>query len=251
MTEVLYKDVNTPRDSRPIGMVLGLSTLEARSGIKTRDAKLKVVTEHVQFPRRSDSDERIADLERQQQELLGTLGGTSLNFRTFLPLYIKYALNREYPSDYCYGTCTNRRLAITVSRADKWNRQNLDKYLRDIKTMERLSRIQADISTLKWHKRHNEVTGETTIAAEVQGIRIGDCVLITSPAEVLSEVGLRVRNASPHEFTFMVGFSNGYVHYGSPASDYAMCAYETTECMLDAGWQQVYEEAAARVLAQL
>ena len=252
VTEVLYKDVNTPRDSRPIGMLLGLSTLEARSGITTGDARLKVVTEHVQFPRRSDSDERIADLERQQMELLGTLGGASLNFRTFLPLYIKYALNPEYPSDYCYRYMHEQAIGYNgLEELDKWNRQNLDKYLRDIKTMERLSRIQADISTLQWHKRHNEVTGETTIAAEVQGIRIGDCVLITSPAEVLTEVGLRVRNASPHEFTFMVGFSNGYVHYGSPASDYAMCAYETTECMLDAGWQQVYEEAAARVLAQL
>ncbi len=41
--------------------------------------------------------------------------------------------------------------------------------------------------------------GETTIKAEVQGIKIGDCVLITSPTEMLTEVGLNIKKASLYE----------------------------------------------------
>lgn len=252
VTEVLYKDVNNPRDSRPIGTVLGLSTLDAYRSIQVGDARLKVVTEHVEFPRRRDSEERIAELERLQQELAATLGNASLNFRTFLPLYLKYALNPEYPSDYSYRYMHEEAIGYDgLTKLDEWNRKNLDKYLQNIRTMERLSRIQADLGTLRWHKAHNDASGEKTIAVEVQGIRIGDCVLISSPAEVLTEVCLNVKNASPHEYTFMAAFSNGYTHYGAPVGDYEMRGYEVVECMLAPEWQQIYEEAAARVLAQL
>jgi len=252
VTEVLYKDVNRPRDSEPIGTVLGLSTLRALRDIQTTEATLSVASETVALPRRTDIPERLEALEQEQAGLLATLSSTSLSFKVFLPLYIKYGLNPDYPSDYSYRYLHAEQIGTNeLTELDNWNRQNIAKYLSNIYAMEKLARIQSDMATLRWHQAFNEASGEETIAAEVQGIRIGDYVLITCPAEVLTEVGLNVKKASPYEHTFIAGCSNGYIHYGAPASDYGMGGYEVTECLLAPEWQQVYEEAAARVLSRL
>ncbi len=89
------------------------------------------------------------------------------------------------------------------------------------------------------------------MTTEVQGIRIGDFVLVSSPTEMLSTVGMNVKNASPFEHTFVAAYSNGYIHYGPPASEYPMGGYEVTECLLDPEWQALYESKAAEVLKAL
>jgi len=252
VTEVLYKDVNRPRDSEPIGRALGLSTLKALRDIETTDATLSVAAEKVALPRRTDIPERLEKMQQEQAALLATLSSTSLNFKAFVPLYIKYALSPEYPSDYSYRYLHAEQTGTDeLVELDVWNRKNIAKYLSNIHAMEQLARIQSDMGTLRVHQALNAESGEDTIEAEVQGIRIGDCVLVTSPAEVLTQVGLNVKEASPHEHTFVAAFSNGYIHYGAPASDYSMGGYEVTECLLAPEWQQVYEEAAARVLGRL
>jgi len=252
VTEVLYKDVNRPRDSEPIGTVLGLSTLKALRDIQTTDATLGVASETVALPRRTDIPKRLEALQQEQAELLATLSATSLSFKAFVPLYIKYALSPDYPSDYSYRYLHAEQIGTDeLTELDNWNRQNIAKYLSNIHTMEKLARIQSDMATLRWHQAFNDASGGTTIPAEVQGIRIGDCVLITSPAELLTEVGLNVKKASPHEHTFVAALSNGYVHYGAPVGDYSMGGYEVTECLLAPEWQQIYEETAARVLSRL
>lgn len=252
VTEVLYKDATRPMDSRPVGQMLGLSTLAALQGIGMGDADLSVASRTVQFPRRTDSLERIAELEQEQAELLQSLRFTSLNFRSFLPLYIQYALNPEHPADYSYRYLHEQSIGTSDLQAlDARNRANMDKYLSNIRAMERLARIQDRIATYRVHQAINEDSGEETFTAEVQAIRIGDCVFVTCPAEVLTEVGLNVKRASPYEYTFVSAFSNGYAHYGPPAGDYAMGGYEVTECFLGPGWQEVFERAAQEVIARL
>jgi hypothetical protein len=250
--EVLYKDVSRPRDAEPGGTLLGLSTLQALRSIETREADLAVATEVVELPRRTDVPDRLAELEREQADLLASLRFTSLDFRTFLPLYLKHALNPDYPADYAYRYLHEAGLGShDLAALDAENRANLEKYLRNIRAMEKLARIQDKIATLKAHQETNRVSGQTTIRTEVQGLRIGDCVLVTSPAEVLVEVGLNVKRASPYRHTFVAAFSNGYVHYGPPAADYAAGGYEVTECLLAPEWQQVFERAAAAVIGRL
>jgi neutral ceramidase len=81
------------------------------------------------------------------------------------------------------------------------------------------------MGAIKKHQELNDQAGVPTIPAEVQGIKIGDCVLITSPAELLVEIGLNLKKASPYECTLVAPFSNGYMHYGAPADAYSRGGY--------------------------
>ncbi|KKR95962.1 MAG: hypothetical protein UU48_C0039G0005 [Candidatus Uhrbacteria bacterium GW2011_GWF2_41_16] len=203
IVDVLFKDFNLPRDIEPLGTMLGLSTLKALRNIQTKDIKLNVISETIQLPRRTDISERIKLLQAEQTELLASLRFTSLDFKTFLPLYIKYTISSDYPSDYSYRYLQNEKINTDEFTAmDSIIRKNIEKYLKNINAMEKLTRIQDDIATLEKHQAINQESGEETISAEVQGIKIGDCVLITSPAEVLVEVGLNVKKTSPYEHTF-------------------------------------------------
>jgi len=252
ITEVLYKDVNRPRDAEPLGTMLGLSTLKALRDIRTKDAKLSVISETIELPRRTDIPERIKSLEAEQTELLESLRFTSLNIKTFLPLYIKYALSPQWPADYSYRYLQAEKIGTDeLTAMDAENRGNIEKYLKNIHAMEKLARIQDKIATLKFHKAINDEAGEATVAAEVQGIKIGDCVLITCPAEVLVEVGLNVKKASPYKHTFVAALSNGYIHYGPPAAEYSKGGYEVTECFLGPQWQQIYEKKANELIRRL
>jgi len=250
--DVFFKDFNRPRDIEPLGAMLGLSTLEALRDIETKDAKLSVISEIIELPRRTDIPERIAALRREQAELLESLRFTSLNLKSFLPLYIKYALSPDYPSDCSYRYLQAEKIGSDELRAmDSYNRQNIEKYLRNIYAMEELARIQDKIATLEKHQAINLEAGEPTIRAEVQGIKVGDCALITSPAELLVEVGLNVKRASPYEHTFIAAYSNGYIHYGPPAAAYSRGGYEVTECLLAPEWQQIYEKKANEIIRRL
>ena len=252
ITQVLYKDVHRPRDAEPQGTMLGLSTLDALRGIQTATATLNVISAQIHLPRKNDFEERIAQLEDEQAGLLKSLRGTSLNFKTFVPLYIQYALDPEHPSYYSYRYLQSEKMDTDeLSAIDAQNRSHIQKYLRNIRAMEKLARIQDKIATLRRHQAINEEAGEPTIATEVQGMKIGDFVLVTSPAEVLVEVGLNIKKASPHRFTFLAAFSNGYIHYGPPASEYSKGGYEVTECLLAPEWQAIYEEKAIDILGRL
>ncbi len=252
IAEVVYKDVNHPRDSEPIGSMLGLSTLKALKDIRVCDAGLSIISETVTFPRRDDIPERIEGLLQEQADLLQSLRFASLNVKSFVPLYIKYALDPDHPSDYAYRYLHAEQIGSDdLAAMDAENRRNMQKYLSNVRAMEELTRIQDKIATLERHKAINDEADNKPIPAEVQGIRIGDFVLVTAPVEVLAEIGLRIKRASPHEHTFMAAFSNGYMHYGPPAADYDKGGYEVTECLLGPGWEAIYEAKARQILGRL
>jgi len=252
ITEVLYKDVNRPRDSEPIGRMLGLSALKALKDIQVKDAALSVISETIELPRRTDIPERIEALRVEQDELLESLRFVSLNLKAFLPLYIKHALDPGFPLDYSYRYFQAEKIGDDgLVDMDSVNRENIKKYLNNIRAMEKLARIQDKIATLKRHQAINDESGKSTILAEVQGIKIGDCVLITSPNEALVEVGLNLKKSSPYEHTFMAAFSNGYMHYGPPASYYDRGGYEVTECFLAPEWHKKYEDKANDIIQRL
>jgi hypothetical protein len=250
--EILYKDVTRPMDSEALGRILGLSTLKAYRAIATGDAKLKVISETIELPRRTDVASRVESLRKEQARLLESLRYTVLNFKTFVPLYLKNLMSRDYPLDDAYRYMQSASVHDQEPAGiDKRNRANLEKYIQNIYAMEKLARIEDDIGTLLLHDENAKRSGRPTITTEVQGIRIGDFVLITSPAEILVQVGLNVKQASPHEHTFMAAFSNGYTYYAPPAEEYARGGYEVMECELAPQWQKMYEKKAGEILGRL
>lgn len=250
--DVLFKDFHRPRDVEPLGNILAVSTLSALRKIRTGDAALALITETIKLPRRTDILEKIKDLEQEQTKLLESLRFMTLDFKTFLPMYIQHALNPGYPADFSFRYLQAERLGSDAfATMDTLNKSNIEKYMANIRSMEKLARIQDKIATLQSHQAINDESGDKTVDAEVQGIRIGECVLITSTTEVLTEVALNIKTASPHKHTFVVAFTNGYIHYGPPEADYDKGGYEVTECFLAPGWQQIYQDRVHDIIERL
>ncbi len=264
ITEVVYKGVDHPADAEPIGITLGLSTLRAmrkpdavlstppEARLAPNQASLTVINTTITLPRRTDSDERIAELRAEQSQWLDSLRFLSLNFKSFLPLYLKHALNPQHPADYRYAYLHAQQIGShDLEALDQKNRERLDKYLANIDAMEKLARLQDKIATLERHKAINQASGETTVAAEIQLIRIDVSLIIAVPFELLAETGLWLKQQSPCEHTLIAAFSNGYLHYAPPAEYYPKGGYEVTECLLDASWEPVFKQHMITLFAQI
>ncbi len=64
------------------------------------------------------------------------------------------------------------------------------------------------------------------IPAEVQSVRVGPLGIATNGAEYFVEYGLRIKEASPHEFTWFVGYANEYIGYVATAQAFVGGGYE-------------------------
>src|SRR5262245_8004745 len=203
-----YKDVDIPRSAEPLGNMLGLSTLRAVRKIQCREAsRFTVRNERVELPR-ADLAQRILDLESEQTRLLGSLKGTSLNLKTFIPLVVKYGVSGDYPSAYAHRYLHEKQSGRNdLTKLDADNRRNMQQYIDNIYTMEQLTRLQTNLALLKKHQAQNVAAGKRTLDVEVVGVRIGDFVLITFPGELTVRIGLNIKKASPHPHTFVAGYT--------------------------------------------
>ncbi|MEX2027128.1 MAG: hypothetical protein WEH44_07500, partial [Pirellulaceae bacterium] len=214
-----YKDPDHPRDAEPLGNLLGLSTLRALHAIKTRqEDRFKLIHETLELPR-ADIAPRIADLEAERGRLMASLAGTTLNFKTFLPLLVKYRTAGDFPAGDSHRYLNEKALGREhLSQLDAVNRRNLEQYLHNIAVMEQLTRTQTNLALLKKHHAGNLAAGKRTLDVELVGLRVGDFVLTTFPGELTVRIGLAIKRASPHENTFVAGYTNGYIYY-APTSE--------------------------------
>lgn len=251
---VWYKDVDHPRDAEPLGNMLGLSTLQALRGVQSRaDGRLKVINRTIELPR-ADYAQRIISMEAEQKKLLQSLKGTSINLKTFIPLVVKYNLSSDFPSYYSHRYLHDEGLGRNDLRVlDAENRRNMARYIHNIHTMEQLTRLQTNLALLRMHQADNVAAGKKTIDVELVGLRIGDFVLTTFPGELSVRIGLGIKEASPHELTFVAGYSNGYIYYAPTAQQLANLgkAQEDSDCLLAPQWQKLYEEEVAKILREL
>ena len=251
---VLYRDIGNPPDAEPLGHMLGLSTLQALKHIKcAQGGPLKLINEPLELPR-ADLREGIEALRAEQMRLLQSLQATSLNLKTFVPLLIKYNLSGEFPSYDAHRYLHERKFARKgLDKLDADNRRNLDQYIANMHTMEKLTRIQINLGLLKKNQALNQAAGEETIAVEVLGLRIGDFVLVAFPGELPVEIGLGIKERSPHPFTFVSGVTNGYLYYTPTAEQLKNLggAQEDSDCILAPAWQSLFEEKVAEILQRL
>ncbi len=251
---ILYKDVNNPRDAEVLGNMLGLSTLQGLKKIRSSEGgELKIVRETIELPR-ADLAERIESLQAEQIQLLQALKGTSLNLKTFIPLYVKYNLSRDFPSYYSHRYLHEEMMGRDgLNKLDAENRANMNQYIENIYAMEQLTRIQINLNLLKKHQARNVDSGESTIEVEMMGLRVGEFVLVTFPGELSVEIGLNIKKRSPHKFTFVAGVTNGYIYYTPTAEQLKNRggAQEDSDCMLAPEWQRIFEDKVGEILAVL
>jgi hypothetical protein len=251
---VFYKDVDHPRDAEPLGNMLGLSTLKAVRSIQTGEtASLRVIRETLTLPR-ADLTQRIADLQAEQLRLLGSLQGTSLNLKTFLSLAMKYNLSPEFPSYYSHGYLHEQAIGRDdLQKLDAENRRNLESYRKNIYVLEELTRLQTNLALLKMHQAQNAAAGKSTLEVELLGLRVGEFVLVTFPGELTVQIGLNIKQRSPHAMTFVAGYTNGYVYYAPTAEQLKNVggAQEDSDCILAPPWQKLFEDKVADILNRL
>lgn len=251
---VMYKDVEHPRSAEPLGNMLGLSTLKALRKIECRDdARLTVLNETIALPR-GDRTQRIFDLEAEQQRLLKSLKGTSLNLKTFMQLAVKYDLSAEFPSYYSHRYLHDAALGRDdFKHLDAENRRNMRQYVENILAMEQLTRVETNLALLRKHQAELVAAGKRTVDVELLAVRIGDFTLATFPGELTVRIGLNIKKNSPHPSTFVAGYTNGYIYYAPTAEQLSNVggAQEDSDCILAPEWQKKYEEKAAEMLKKL
>jgi len=252
---VMYKDVHNPRDAEPLGNMLGLSAMRALKKIETKeDAELKVVSELLALPRGADLEHRISVLEAEQSRLLQSLKGTSLNLKTFIPLFVQYKVSGDFPSYYSHRYLHDKLIGREdLEKLDAENRANMERYIENIHVMEQLTRIQTNMALLKMHQAQNVAAGKKTIDVEIVGVRIGDFVLVTFPGELSVEIGLNIKKRAPNEFTFVAGYTNGYIYY-APTEEQRKnpgFAQEDCDCLVAPEWQKLFEEEVDAILKKL
>jgi hypothetical protein len=251
---IRYKDVDYPRDAEPLGNMLGLSTLKAvRKIATTEDDRLTVLSEVIALPR-ANTAERMAEMESEQAQLLRSLGGTSLNLKTFIPLFVKYQASEEFPANYPYRYLHDRAMGRKdLDILDAENRANMEQYTRNIHTMEKLTRLNTNLRLLQKHHAAGVAAGKRTIDVELTGLRVGDFVLTTFPGELTVQIGLNLKKKSPHKPTFVAGYTNGYIYY-APTTEQLLNvggAQEDSDCVLGPDWQKIYEDKATEILGKL
>ena len=250
---IAYKQVDAPTDAEPLGNRLGLSTLQAVRKIKTKTTdELKLINESLTLPR-ADYADRLAEMESEQRRLLTSLRATYLNFDSFMPLAVKYGLS-EKPSRYAFGYLHEEMLGRqALAKLDTMNRNHLKSYIKNIITMEKLTRIQTNMRLLNNHQKRMIESGKRTIDVELVGMKVGEFVLVTSPGELTVEIGLGIKKRSPHKHTFVSGYTNGYIYYAPTAEQLKNVgwAQEDSDCLLAPEWQKVFDDRVDALLKKL
>lgn len=251
---VLYKDVDHPPDAEALGTMLGLSSLQALKKIEGKESgQLKLINETLKLPR-ADLAQPIDALQAEQTRLLQSLQGTSLNLKTFIPLLVKYRLGGDFPSYASHRYLHEQQLGRNdLNKLDAENRKNIDQYIANIYIMEELTRVQINLALLKKNQAKNLAAAKKTIEVEVVGLRVGDFVLVTFPGELPVQIGLGIKERSPHPFTFVSGVTNGYIYYTPTTEQLENLgrAQEDSDGLLAPQWQSLFEQKVAEILQRL
>ncbi len=249
-----YKNVNRPPNAETLGNMLGLSTLKASRKIKTQASdRLGMINETVEVPR-ADFAPRIAELETRLQVLVKSLGGTTLNLRTFMQLAAKHNIAKDYPSYHISRYLHDEKMGKSeFKNLDARNRSAMKAYIRNIYTMEEITRLQTNLRLLKKNQQKNLDAEKRTIDVEVVGVRVGDFLLVTFPGELTVRIGLRIKKRTSHEHTFVAGYTNGYIYY-CPTDEQMRNvggAQEDSDCLVGPGWLDVFDKKVDELVQRL
>ena len=84
-----------------------------------------------------------------------------------------------------------------------------------------------------------------------QSIRIGDAVFVTFPCEVFTEIGLKVKEQSPFEKTFVIGLTSGHGGYIPTAAEYLEGGYAAAMTHYSPKCEQVCIDASLEMIGKV
>ena len=126
----------------------------------------------------------------ERERLMNSLGGTSLNQKTGLPLVVKYIVSGQFPSYYSHRYLHELQLGRDdLQKLDTLNRKNIAAYIRNINTMERLTRVQTNLRLLDKHQSDFINAGKRDLEVELVGLRTGDFRMETFHGELTVHIG--------------------------------------------------------------
>jgi neutral ceramidase len=104
-----------------------------------------------------------------------------------------------------------------------------------------------DVYAVERKRVADERAKTPVVDCEVQGLRIGPLGIATNGAEYFVDYGLRIKQASPHKFTWFVELANEYIGYVPTAEAFVAGGYETrtaqTSKLAPDGGQKLLEGA--------
>ncbi|MCB1209378.1 MAG: hypothetical protein KDK97_08635 [Verrucomicrobiales bacterium] len=248
---VHYKEVSRPADAEPLGTMLGASVLSAARKIETKsDSVLKITNEVIAIPRAADYESRISAIEAQQAQLLRALRPTNISFKTFLPLLIQQKISPDFPSHYSQSYLRDGK---PIEQLDADNLASVEAYLKNIDTMERLTRLNTNLALLKRHLTEAKTSAKPMLDVEVCGLRVGNFKWVTFPGELTVQIGLNIKSLNKDPHAFVSGYTNGYIYYTPTTAQRMNSGYAQEDCdsLVAPEWQKIFETKAIAVLHEL
>ena len=90
------------------------------------------------------------------------------------------------------------------------------------------------------------------VTSEIQACRIGAFAFVTAPGEIFNQIGVAVKDSSPFEDTFFVGYANDSIGYVPIPEAYADGGYEVTHAsQVDPGAAGVLVAGCGELLERL
>jgi hypothetical protein len=241
-----YKEYSQPRDAEKLGNILALTVLKTVRKIQADvDSSIKWQFKRVAIPL-ADLGPTITDIEESRNQLIESIQGVSLNFKEFQKLLQSQSLFPEFPSsDKGTYLLQQEQQREWLKRLDNENRQLVEAYLKNIDTMESISRMQTNLKLLQMHQREIADIGSRTLDVEMIGFKLGELKLVSFPGELTVRIGLGLKQRISGK-VMVCGYSNGYIYYAPTAEQLANRGYaqEDSDCLLAPQWQDVFEEAA-------
>lgn len=190
------------------GLIMTDAVLKLLPSIKTSDdMPVRVVYDKYKVPRRTTfpytQEEALLWQERAQKTLAEKE-----------KLVLSYPTDAEGSEKYQIAA---RELAAKGDISSKIGPRTLDKYKVD---------YWLATQAVNQSKRIAEqAKNPVPFLMPMQGVRLGNTVFVTFPAEVFTEIGLTVKKMSPYENTFVFGVAGGYNGYIATAAEFIEGGY--------------------------
>ncbi|NMB25782.1 MAG: hypothetical protein GX986_09645 [Firmicutes bacterium] len=90
-----------------------------------------------------------------------------------------------------------------------------------------------------------------SVISEMQVARLGPAAFVTLPGEFFVEIGLSIKESSPHFPTFILGYTGGYIGYVPIREAYSQGGYEVQSSLVGEGAGEIFVEKALEMLRRI